>query len=191
MNHFIDNNHVCFKAASFINSIGVSLFNESPLNYFSYGRYYKNGYAFFLNNNIPSLQTWLDLNQDYTGPVEFKKGMSLWHSSTTIEQRQKYKHDEHNLGNGLSIYTPFDDYIEVLEFNTPCHVDGLEFYLNNQALLKRFGMYFKDHASGLIKLANKYLIYLPNMQVKIDQQQLDMQSRIDNLINNYKINNPK
>lgn len=135
--------------------IASDLLKTTPVNYFSYGRYYKNGGTFFLNNdNHEILEAWL--LEPHSG-AKLRQGVHIWEDVWTEDEIRRNK--RYNLNCGLSIVHEYDEYSELISFGSNYDMNIAHYFINNFELSTQFGLYFKDQASRLIEKAAKNLIY--------------------------------
>ncbi len=94
-----------------------------------------------------------------------KSGWYLWDSSLPKEQLEIA--ESFQIGKGVNYVNHQNGKTEIFSFaSRPDNKKVIDFYLNNQNLLKRFSNYFIQHANDLIALADEQRITPPPGMIK-------------------------
>lgn len=158
--------HLAFTTGTYIAELCKPL-NKFGITSFNYVRTYNDGSQI----NLANIPVWLEYfydNEFYRigafekHPSQYQSGYALWPQLSG----QKIFFDARtyfNIDNGITIIEKQVDSCDFYYFGTTAdNFRIINFYLNNIDLLKRFILYFKDHASLIIKKANENRIILPN-----------------------------
>ena len=144
--------HPSYLLGDKVAEICAPLFSNFPVNYFCYTRWHKNSGVF-----LSSDKSWLRyyIQGGYHFLLNGKK-IHSWSSDMSLEALAKAT-SSFNYHNGVMVEKLYLDYTETLEFASPSqYADPLEFCYNKD-LLNQFFLYFKDKASHLIKVIEKYM----------------------------------
>lgn len=178
--------HICYEASRDVSQIVSPLLQNTEFSYFCYGRMYNDGGLFFINNNVPLLQGWLD-SPCHSGASAFdEEGKFLWTDFLTENDIRNLNHRGHNVGVGLSITKKHDNYVELFEFNTPHGINSSLYYFKHQELMDKYCLYFKEQANRLIEKATKNLIYIPE-KIEVAKHKLQMPNTSSQLMNELDI----
>lgn len=168
---YLSSNHISYSAQEKVKALLKPLTQHADINYFCYGVNYPDTSGFSLHTNATFYESWFGQKGTLRG-FYLKKG---WHlidpllPTSVIEVAKDQK-----LGNMVTYIDHQSDKTVILEFGSNSdNPEILDFYLNNQSLLKRFGHYFVREAQDLIKLANSQLITPPEIMTQGDADNQD------------------
>ena len=143
--------HPLFSFADKAADICKPLFDQFPVNYFSYQRYYP-------GNKVVSLlssKNWIMhyLQKDYPMVVNNKQ-IQTWSSIVPLEVIED-ANTKFNFFNGIIMEKRSEDFSETLCFASPNqHSTPIEFCCN-KILLNEFLCYFKEQAKDCLKILEK------------------------------------
>ncbi len=137
--------------------IAEPLLNNSPVEFFYYGRNYPNGGAFRLTTNDNYFQTWL-VNKHAWAATYLPQGLHLWNDSQPVDQI-KIREEQFQYGNGLFWIQHHAEYTEIFGYAPAANQSLAHFILNQKSMIEKFNFYFKDKAKKMIHKAEKNLIF--------------------------------
>lgn len=166
-----------------ITEICSPLFNNFPINYFAYGRIYRENRVAMLVSDKNWTCDFLQSNHQF-----LVNGQKIHPWSSTMSLKAQEEAAEFNHYNGILLEKEYPEYIEELEFASPNqNASPLEFCCNRD-LLNQFLIYFRDKADSLIKIVEREPICLPKNRF---QKQEGRQSYSICYAEFYKLTNTK
>lgn len=160
---------------------------ELGINYFHYGKMFKNGFLALLVSNAQWHKHVFRMEKPGPWPTtdqyQLESGCYLWenmYDPSLIQDARNY----FNFGTGIVLINQYDDFYDTFSFGmskTSSH-NPFEFFLNHLEMLKQFTAFFKDSASKLILQAENNKLILPdsmkkNNNFKIKNQETDQIKR--------------
>ncbi len=150
--------HIIWKLAEDVKRICQPLFSSLGITYMDYARFSHKDKKTLIICSDPAYVDFFLNDVGYKGgpPQNVAPGFHLWNEYIDENflgtARNLFQHSH-----GLTIFTPFKEYDEVVNFATKADNARInDFYLNHQTLINKFICYFREQAVGLIKLAEKH-----------------------------------
>jgi DNA-binding CsgD family transcriptional regulator len=149
----ISQQHICMKSTEQVRKLLKPITGLADIHYFCYGINYPDTSGFTLVTDAPYYESWFKSEGTLRG-FYLKQG---WHwIDSMLAPESKQAADERNIANIVTYIRHYEDKSIILEFGaTPKSKNTVEFYLNHQNILKRFGHYFEEEAANLIRAANE------------------------------------
>ncbi|MGD9591941.1 MAG: response regulator transcription factor [Candidatus Berkiella sp.] len=162
--NILSKDHISYLAVDSIKKIAQPLAKLGDVHYFCYGVNYPDTSGFTLHTSSDYYETWFE-NQFPLCGFHLDEGWHLWES--TLPEKQLNIAESFNYGQGVFFVLHHKDKTEIFSFGSrPGNTKAIDFYLNNQNLLKRFSTYFRENAKELIGIADQQLIKPPPGMVK-------------------------
>ncbi len=156
--------HISYLAEDKVKKIMNPLTKLGDIHYFCYGVNYPDTSGFTLHTNSNYYETWFERQFPLCG-FHLKSGWYLWDS--TLPKEQLEVAESFQIGKGVNYVHHQDGKTEIFSFaSRPDNNKAIDFYLNNQNLLKRFSNYFIQHANDLIAIADEQRITPPPGMIK-------------------------
>lgn len=161
----LQKDHISYLAVDRVKKLANPLAKLGDIHYFCYGVNYPDTTGFTLHTNSDYYETWFE-NQFPLVGFHLETGWHLWESS--LPKKQIEVAESFNFGKGVNYVQHKDGKTEIFAFGSrPGNTKAIDFYLNNQNLLKRFTTYFIENAKELIDVADQQRIKpLPGMVKK-------------------------
>ncbi len=176
----IHKDHISYKAVDKVQKLANPLAKLGDIHYFCYGVNYADTTGFTLHTNADYYETWFENEFPMCG-FHLESGWHLWES--TLPKQQLDTAEKFNFGKGVNyVIRHPDGKSEVYSFGSrPDNKKAIDFYLNNQNLLKRFTNYFIENTQDLINMADQQRIKpLPGMVKHAPQQAEAYNVALDN-----------
>jgi DNA-binding CsgD family transcriptional regulator len=148
--------HISYEAEQQVKQLLAPLTKLGNIQYFCYGVNYPDTSGFSLHTCSKYYETWFQ----YEFPLRGFFLANGWHLYDKIIPKKELEiANEQNLGNFITYIEHQPDKTIILEFGAnPENHDILNFYMNNQPLLKKFAAYFLENSKSLLAKANTQLI---------------------------------
>lgn len=166
----VNQNHISYQATAAVRSICSPLIEQTPVEFFYYGRNYHDGGALRLHTNGDYFSTWLQ-NDHAWSPTYLDEGWYLWNETDPNDQIQ-IREQQFHYGNGLTIIRSHDRYSEIFGFAPGAEQSMMNLMLNQREVFDRFSHYFNEAAGKIIDKAEQSLIYIPNKKIVPVQRSL-------------------
>jgi DNA-binding CsgD family transcriptional regulator len=193
-------NHTACTALDFnemiserIDSIGASFFQKLGITHFGYIKIFKNGTMFRMANNKEWTKEFF--KREYYNDAAFYNMKNVSKEKRRLSLLTGEPQGEHlislctnfNIWNALVVYEKFNDYGELWFFGTSAqNTEAINFYINNEIILKKFTLYFKDKFSDELNNINDgNIIY---SDIKLLDNNVQEQKNINDFFNEIKIN---
>lgn len=180
-----------------IDSIGASFFQKLGITHFGYIKIFKNGTMFRMANNKEWTKEFF--NKEYYNDSAFYNMRNVSKEKRRLSLLTGEPKGEHlislctnfNIWNALVVYEKFNEYGELWFFGTSVqNTEAINFYVNNEIVLKKFTLYFKEKFSDEFNNVNNENIIYSNIKILDDeiQEQKNINDFFDEInINYYKI----
>ena len=162
--------HVVREAQADVAALCAPLFQKLDLNYFHYGRFYRDGSLAVLYSRMDWHDCFYKNKFKTTVPLanqEIKFGqyqVCLWRGSVSDDTLSTARNFT-NLDHPINVTIAHKDYFEGFAFATRTGNDSIiNTYFNNMDLLLNFTRYFKDQAAELIEKSEQNRFILPKAQ---------------------------
>ncbi len=139
------------------------------ITFFNYLKIFKDGSRIDLNSNQGITDYYYYKSDAYIGqcvewnPFELSEGFMLW--SNFDDKAWNVMAEVFNTTHGITFLQKHEHYCELFHFAAAKDNHRIvNFYINNQDLLKSFMLYFKDKGKKLIERAEEYKIIIQNYQ---------------------------
>ncbi len=167
--NILGKDHISYLAVDAVKKIANPLVKLGDIHYFCYGVNYPDTTGFTLHTSSDYYETWFE-NQFPLCGFHLDAGWHLWES--TLPKEQLSIAESFNFGHGVNFVLHQEDKTEVFAFGSrPGNTKAIDFYMNNQNLLKRFTTYFRENAKDLIGIADQQRIKpLPGMVIKPEKK---------------------
>ncbi len=176
-------NHISLESEALIKEICRPLFQHSEISYFIFARFYKDGAHICLPSNASWHKHFWDKQYHKNSNDRLSNGFHFWTLNTELNKANLEAKQFFNMDNKLDLVEEFEDYYDVFGFASIGEsIKTLDFYLNQQEILRKFSLYFKDQAQELIKTADKkenrlYIAEIKNLHDK-NENKIDTNLRI-------------
>ncbi len=153
-------NHISYSAQDRVKQILTPLREMANIHYFNYSVTYLDKSGFTLHTNEKLYEAWY-LKQFPFWEFRLQSGWYLWDNIDSAEKREYAQNL--NIAHGIMHLEHKEDRTEVIAFaTTPENSNILQFYLNQQLLLKKFKKHFIENAQDLINIGNTQLVATPD-----------------------------
>lgn len=176
----LKSDHISYAAQAKVKELLKPLTDQAGISYFCYGVNYRDTSGFSLHTNSRFYESWFNQKGTLRG---FYLGKGWYSFDHLLPQSVLEVAKEENIGNMVTYIEHQPDKTIILEFgSSPEKTEVLDFYLNNQNLLRRFGHYFVREAQDYINVANEQLITPSEIMMQGNPQSCD--DALDLLIEN-------
>jgi len=158
-----------------VQSICAPLFRLTNIDFFFYGRYYRDGSIMllssngehqkdFLGNSSYSIFDWEIINNLVKDSSNILTKKTVYFSPSDIlpSSLLSYYANKFNMRTGIEIVEKLDNKYEIFWFHSSSKKNLKEFYLNNLDVLAKFITYFREQAAQLISDSEKSKIIIPS-----------------------------
>ena len=169
----LSTDHIIFQSENDIRQICKTLFDSTPIIYFEYARYYKNGDFWEVNTNSHITQKYLEfkchphVNELAINTAKYSfmsKAIPL--SCVAKQAEEKFLKnikifEDFNIDHRIYIDNSFDTYYDACGFGTNLNASAaLDFFFNNLDLLNKFKEYFFCKGKSIIASCDKNRVTL-------------------------------
>lgn len=161
--------HFSLVTSQDIIQICQPLFSTTPINYFVFARMYDSGSVIVFNTHAKWHHYFFQQGYARQSNTRLKEGYHFWMANPELSKANQDAKKYFNIDNKFEITERGRNYFDIFGFGSPTDaISVIDYYLNNNHVLKQFILYFKDKAQHLIESAIKHKehqIYIPEIRL--------------------------
>ena len=153
----IPSNHSSLIYEKLVNNICRELFNKTPINYFNFARFYKDGYVLNLtSNNLWHTHYWEKCYINNSN-LRLKEGVNYWLAHEKISKSAEDAEKNFDICGRIEFINDHENHIDSFGFAcSSINKDKIiDYYLNNLRFLESFNLFFLSEVDGVIKKIEK------------------------------------
>ncbi|WP_018298746.1 helix-turn-helix transcriptional regulator [Fangia hongkongensis] len=159
----LNDNHSSLKYEPLVHNICRELFSKTPVSFFNFGRFYKNGYVLNLSSKNKWHRHFWDKNYITLVHERLEEGVNYWLSHDEMSHAATDAEENFGIYGRIEIVEGHQHYIDI--FGYGCSKENkdiiINYYLNNMSQLKNFNLHFLSEMSPIIAKIEKNEDFLP------------------------------
>ncbi len=169
--------HICYEIEGKVQKLIAPLTKLGDISYFCYGVNYPNTSGFTLTSCVQYYENWLQKEFPLRG-FFYRTG---WHLNDKLRPNEEIEvGKKFDLGDLITFVEHHHDKTIILEFGSYIENKSvINFYLNNQNLMKKFGNYFLESIHSWLPTIHKQLI-TPSSTMVIKDKTIEPHSKNHN-----------